>query len=302
MSRSMSKPLKSLSANSELVSLGRSMFGRRRIAAVLWIAFIAVSGNARAQDAEPPTRRILLIGQSLDGVHPAGTHEYAATMKVLAACLREQKNVEVTIEVADGEWENGPARIRQSDCVVLYVAEGARWIHATPQRLEAFAAHAAKGGGLVVVHWGMGTRPAQYIDGFLKLFGGCHGGPDRKYKVLDAKLQVASPDHPITRGVKSWEANVELYYRLKFVDPPAGLRSILKSPIEERDETVAWAWERPDGGRSFGFSGGHFHRNWKLAVQRRLLTQAILWAAKLDTQIPAEGATVDVPEDTLKLP
>ena len=29
-----------------------------------------------------------------------------------------------------------------------------------------------------------------------------------------------------------------------------------------RDEVLAWAVERPDGGRGFGFTGGHFHKNW----------------------------------------
>ena len=29
------------------------------------------------------------------------------------------------------------------------------------------------------------------------------------------------------------------------------------------DDLVSWAWPRPDGGRSFGFTGLHFHENWR---------------------------------------
>lgn len=272
----------------------------------LVLAFCAVSAlgqedNAAQDDAAAKSgkKRILLIGQSNDGVHKPGTHEYAAAARVFAACLAGNEKVQVDVVTADGEWPEGPAKIRQSDCVVLYVAEGAKWIHQTPQRLEAFAAHAAKGGGLVVIHWGMGTREPQYIEGFLKLFGGCHGGPDRKYKVLDAELKVASKEHEIARGMKDHQFNAELYYRLKFVEAPTGLHSILKAPIDGRDETVAWAWERPDKGRSFGYSGGHFHKNWEREPPRRLVTQAILWAAKVPT--PKEGVDVKVDKSVFEL-
>ena len=32
-------------------------------------------------------------------------------------------------------------------------------------------------------------------------------------------------------------------------------------------EVLSWAIERPDGGRGYGFTGGHYHHNW---AQRRL--------------------------------
>ncbi len=48
-----------------------------------------------------------------------------------------------------------------------------------------------------------------------------------------------------------------------------------------------WAVERPDGGRGFGFTGGHFHLNWQNDEQRRLLLNALVWLAKLD--VPEGG-------------
>ena len=55
----------------------------------------------------------------------------------------------------------------------------------------------------------------------------------------------------------------------------------------------------PDGGRSFGFSGLHFHENWRVPEYRRILTQGILWTVKLP--IPEKGLPVDVKDEELKL-
>ena len=54
---------------------------------------------------------------------------------------------------------------------------------------------------------------------------------------------------------------------------------------------MAWAYERPDGGRGFGFTGGHFHRNWADENFRRVVVNAILWTAKVD--VPEGGAKVE---------
>ncbi len=266
----------------------------------LWLApwlLVCAAGVA----AEPVQgKRVLLIGQDADGTHKVGTHEYYAGVEVLAACLRNDARLQVDVVRAKGEWLDGPDLIRKADCVVLYVAQGAKWIHDSPRRLESFAGHAAKGGGLVTIHWAMGARDAKYVDGYLKLFGGCHGGPDRKYQVLNTKLEVVSPNDPITRSLSSFEIHDEFYYRLKFVETKQGLRSILKAKIDEREETVAWAWDRPDKGRSFGFSGCHFHRNWRRQEYRRMMTQAVLWSLKLDA--PAAGVDINIDEKSYAYP
>src|SRR5258706_13798030 len=57
-------------------------------------------------------------------------------------------------------------------------------------------------------------------------------------------------------------------------------------------ETMAWAYERKNGGRSFGFTGGHFHRNWADEDFRRLVVNAILWSAQVE--VPKEGAKVEL--------
>jgi hypothetical protein len=62
-------------------------------------------------------------------------------------------------------------------------------------------------------------------------------------------------------------------------------------------EVVAWAYERPDGGRGFGFTGGHYHKNWGNENVRRLVLNAIVWIAK--GEVPADGEQSTVTPEEL---
>lgn len=243
-------------------------------------------------------RRVLLLHQGPDG-HPPQTHEYRVGARVLAECLERIQSVEVEQVNADEPWDDGPELLKSADCAVLYLAEGAKWASADPRRRDAFARLASRGGGLVCLHWGMGTRTAEPIEPFVALFGGCHGGPDRKYAVVETQLSVASPDHPITRGVSDLTARDEFYYRLKFAKPADAVTPILRAVIDSQPETVAWAFERPDGGRSFGFSGLHFHDNWRREEYRRVVAQGVLWT--VNKLVPNDGLDVSVDAATLEI-
>ena len=245
-----------------------------------------------------PKKRLLLVGQGPDG-HPAQTHEYMAGLRVLARCLEPIPDLEVTTVRADGPWKEGPGLIDKADGMVLFLAEGAKWVQDDPERYRALSRLAARGGGLVALHWAIGTKEAGPIADFVKLLGGCHGGPDRKYKELETEAEMVDPKNPITAGIADFRIKDEFYYRLKFAAPEDRITPVLRVMIDGSKETVAWAWERPDGGRSFGFSGLHFHSNWRLPQYRRLVTQGVLWTLKLP--IPADGLPVEVSEEDLKL-
>jgi type 1 glutamine amidotransferase len=183
---------------------------------------------------------------------------------------------------------------------VIFLTEGAKWVSADEKRLAAFRRLAARGGGLACLHWGMGTREAGPVEAFVNLFGGCHGGPDRKHKVIEkVTVTVPDPTHPVAAGVKPLTVREEFYYRLKLAKT-GRLAPVLQATIDGEKETVAWAWERPDGGRSFGFSGLHFHDNWKHPTYRRVVAQGVLWAAQVP--VPAGGLSVDLAEADLRLP
>lgn len=129
------------------------------------------------------------------------------------------------------------------------------------------------------------------------------------------------PPHPISNGVKPFSTNDEWYYHMRF---RAGLERV--TPIltdlpppstttrgdgphsgnpEQREEVleqkkpqhVAWAVDREDGGRGFGFTGGHFHKGWGNNDQRKLVLNAILWTAK--AEVPAGGVESKVTEEDL---
>jgi len=237
---------------------------------------------AIAVAAEP--KQLLLIGQKPDG-HPPGTHEYIAGQERLAKLLSGIDSVQTKIVSADEPWSEGPELLANVDGALVFVSEGAKWLSADARRLDAFSRLAARGGGLACVHWGMGTKAAEPIEAYVKLFGGSHGGPDRKFQVVDAKVSLPAPQHPIVRGIEPFEIHEEFYYKLKFVKPEGTVRPILQATIDGTPETVSWAWERSDGGRSFGFSGLHFDSNWERPEYRRLMAQAALWTIKLDPSL-----------------
>ena len=43
-------------------------------------------------------------------------------------------------------------------------------------------------------------------------------------------------------------------------------------------QITAWAYERANGGRGFGFTGGHFHANWQEENATNLVVNAIVWS------------------------
>ena len=250
---------------------------------VALLSTVAVqAGEPAAPASSSRPKRVLLIGQGPDG-HPWNAHEYMAGQRILAACLKPVKNVQVMIVNANEPWSKGPELLDGADAAVVFVSQGGRWLQQDKRRLAAFRRLAKRGGGLVALHWGMGARDAKYIPAFRDLFGGIHGGPDRKYKVLTTTTEVVSPKHPIVRGVKPVKVREEFYYQLKLTKAGGKLTPLIRAPIDGEKHTVAFAWERPDGGRSFGFSGLHFHANWKHDAYRRLVTQAVLWTARLDS-------------------
>ena len=164
--------------------------------------------------------------------------------------------------------------------------------------LDALNKLAARGGGVVVLHWAMGAKDAKYVEAFQKIAGGCHGGSDRKYQELETEGNIVDAAHPIATGLKDFRVKDEFYYRLKFVKDDK-LKPLMRVKVDGEMETVAWTWERPDGGRSFGFSGLHFHDNWRLLEYRRLVAQGVVWTLKLP--IPKDGLAVAVTDEDLKL-
>jgi type 1 glutamine amidotransferase len=282
-------------------SLEDAMARRCFLGFVLIAALSGLTAGAMGSEAAPATprpKRLLLLGQGPDG-HAPGTHEYFSGLKILKKCLDRVDGLETTVVNAGEPWRDGPDLLDKADGAVLFLAEGAKWIHQDEARLAALKRLAAREGGFTGLHWGIGAKDAKYVAEYVALLGGCHGGPDRRYKIVEVRTEIAAPKHPIMTAVEPVAIEDEFYYRLKFARPPTEITPLLRVPIEGESQTVAWACERPDDGLSIGFSGLHFHRNWQNAAYRRMVAQGILWTLRLP--IPAEGLNVDVEPEDLQL-
>jgi hypothetical protein len=58
-------------------------------------------------------------------------------------------------------------------------------------------------------------------------------------------------------------------------------------------EIVGWAFERPGGGRGFGFTGMHTHWNWAQDSYRKTVLNALVWIA--GAEVPADGVPSKTP-------
>jgi hypothetical protein len=105
------------------------------------------------------------------------------------------------------------------------------------------------------------------------------------------KVTPVSSGHPITRGCSGYVAEDEWYFDIRFRPNDANVVPVLtgKLPREPQDKVLAWAYTRPDGGRGFGFAGGHYTSNWHMEPFRKLVLNAILWVAKVD--VPKDGVS-----------
>lgn len=251
--------------------------------------------------------------------HGYFAHEHNAGCLLLAGRLNaaaREHGLPVIATVYRNGWPKDPTAMDNADCVVSYCDGGAR--HYLNDRLEDFDQLVQERGvGLVCIHYAVETTIGKCGEHFLKWIGGYfepHWSVNPHWTARFTKL----PEHPITRGVQPFEINDEWYYHMRFVEGMQGVTPILtdlppretltrpdgphsgnphvRAAVLERMEPqhVAWAYERPQGkGRGFGFTGGHFHKNWADDNFRKIVLNAIVWAAGLD--VPPEGVPSRTP-------
>jgi type 1 glutamine amidotransferase len=260
-----------------------------------WLAALslAVCGSARAADQ---AKIIMVAGKPS---HGAGEHEFNAGSMLLAKCLRQNSGVDAI--VVKGGWPADESVFEGASSIVLYMDGGENHPLLVDERLATLGKLMKRGVGLACLHYAVEVPGDHGGMELLDWLGGFYRRPYSQNPVNDVELTQAAPAHPVSRGWDTFRSTDEWYYRIVFRKDDERMTPILTAMLPKdkpEQETVAWVVQREDGGRGFGFTGGHYHRNWGLEDQRRMVVNAILWTAKVE--IPAAGAKCDVTPDDLK--
>jgi type 1 glutamine amidotransferase len=258
------------------------------------------------QPTDPSLAKIVLVAGRPS--HGPGEHEFFAGCAILMKLLKQTPGV-FPVMARDG-WPKDPKTFENAKTVVFYMDGGGGHQILNQHHKEEVQKLMDAGVGFVNLHYAV-EYPKEHGDAVLSWLGGYY---ETHYSINPTWNAVikALGEHPITRGVKPFHIVDEWYYCMRFAPDMKDVTPILNAVPPEntrgtaeakkhpgRNEILAWAFERGNGGRSFGFTGGHFHRNWGDENFRRTVVNAILWTAKLD--VPSAGAKVDLDPAELKI-
>jgi hypothetical protein len=274
------------------------------------LSTLLISASAVIHAAD---RKLVMIAGPVS--HPPLMHEFRAGSMLLQKRLEGVPGLKTVLitngwptKIVEGKRVDDNAVFEGADAIFIYSDGGGNHLAVRPERLELLRGLMKKGVSLGLAHYAVevladkgGPEWKEWIGGYYENSFSCNPIWDADYKTL--------PVHAITRGVKPFKTKDEWYFNMRFREGKAGVSDILvatpsdavrdgpyvhpKGPYPHiqaakgRPETMMWAVDRPDGGRGFGFTGGHFHLNWQNDDQRRLILNALVWLAKLE--VPAGG-------------
>ena len=249
--------------------------------------------------------------------HPIGAHEHRAGCMLLADHLNKS-GLPVDAVVTTNGWPKDNSIFDGASAVVIY-ADGGNG-HPAMKHLAELKAMAAAGVGIGCLHYGVEITAGEPGNALLDTIGGFFEANWSVNPHWDASFKI--PKHEVTRGVNDFTINDEWYYHMRFRDKMEGVTPILtdlpppeslsrpdgfhsgnpqvRAAVLERKEPqhMMWTFNRPatlGGGRGFGFTGGHYHKNWKQDDNRRVVLNAIAWIANVE--VPEKGVTSATPTD-----
>jgi hypothetical protein len=240
---------------------------------------------------------ILLAGEPSS---KPGQHEYFADCALMFGWLKQTPGV---WPVLAHTWPTNESIFDNAKCIVVLMDGGAKHPLIEEARRKKLGDLEQQGIGIAVFHQSV-DLPAEHADDAKAALGGvwladigCRGHWDMELKPRG--------EHPILRGVKPFTAKGDGWlYNLHFVEsgkftpllvgqvPDKSRTTADAKKYNGRDEVIAWAYERENGGRAFCFTGIDLHKNWELESQRRLVVNGILWSAGVE--VPKDGAKVEM--------
>jgi hypothetical protein len=260
------------------------------------------------------TRFVLIAGKPS---HGPGDHEFRAGSLLLQKCLMKLPGV--TAMVYSNGWPQDADAFKGANAVLIYADGGAGHPAIQGDHMKLLDDLAARGVGLGFAHYGVefpkgdpGTAMQRWTGGYYETDFSVNPMWTPEFKTF--------PNHPVTRGVKPFSVLDEWYFNMRWREDTKGLTPILvatpsddvrngpyvypKGPYPHivaakgRPETMMWVYERADGGRGFGFTGGHRHVNWGDPNFRKVVLNALLWIAK--KEVPEGGVDCSITEAELK--
>ena len=243
-------------------------------------------------------------------------HEFNAGCILLEKWLKDVPGLSVSRH--SNHWVDDNAALDDADAVMIFSDGGGGHPALQNDHLERVEALTKRGVGLMMVHFAVEVPPDRGAKEFRRWIGGAYEHAYSCNPIWDADFK-AFPEHPVTRGLQPFSLKDEWYFPMRFRPEMEGVTSLLvakpsdetrdgpyvypKGPyphIQEakgREETLMWCVERPDGGRGVGFTGGHYHANWKEPNFRKSILNALLWISGLE--VPESGLASDVSDEEM---
>jgi hypothetical protein len=259
--------------------------------------------------------------------HGYGGHAYGPAFRMLARILNENvPGVEAAVIV-----DKDDLTPMESAEAIMLGSDGGGLVKSLGNRLEPLM---NKGIGLACIHYTVDPTDKKAIERLTEWIGGAYVQNWSVNPSWEAKF-TTFPNHPAARGLKPFQVSDEWYYHMKFAGDqedaaglPAvkGLTPILyaippESTRQGKDgphsgnpavrartgkpEVLGWVYERPNGGRGFGFTGMHTHWNWGNDQFRKSVLNALVWVAKAEVPeggVPTKTMTVEDLEKDLNQP
>jgi type 1 glutamine amidotransferase len=241
--------------------------------------------------------------------HGYGTHEWYAGCTLLARLLNENMP-NVRAQVYRG-WPKDPKALEGVNAILIACDGGAHRL--LGPHLDEVERLVKRGVGMACIHYAVVEPKGKPGDRMLRWIGGYYETHWSVNPIWTADFKRL-PKHPITRGVRPFKIKDEWYYHMRFVKDMRGVTPILSAvpPDSTRKrpdgphsgnphvrarmgmpEHVAWAYERPGGGRGFGFTGVHWHWNWAHDDFRKVVLNALVWIA--GAEVPPNGVVSKTP-------
>jgi putative membrane-bound dehydrogenase-like protein len=260
-------------------------------------------------NAPQGTKRLVFIAAK--GTHGGGgQHEFFAGASYLARRINETYPQAFAVVYPENNW---PKDLTKADAIIVLLNHGGK--AANDANIKAAC---DRGAGFAAIHYGVeakiGSQGKNYLDwmgGFFETFYSVN-------PTWDASVQPGQ--HPVANGVKAFSAKDEWYYHMRFVPEMKGVTPVLSAiaplntvKFKEGDKPsahggnpdafadvkagkpqhLAWAFDRPKGGRGFGFTGFHFFANMTNDSFRTTMLNGVAWVSGLE--IPAGGIASKTP-------